>query len=131
MRDGQISGLFEGPCLDYDGAVTAMLGQKMSDADIKINKRGLPIFKISKIKLNPLKKPFELTFYKNEIVAIAGLLGSGKTKLASLIFGLQNLDDCQMTLFDEQYSPSTIASAIQAGVFMCPKDRSTLSLIHI
>ena len=48
MRDGQISGLFEGPCLDYDGAVTAMLGQKMSDADIKINKRGLPVFKISK-----------------------------------------------------------------------------------
>ena len=129
MRDGQISGLFEGPSLDYEAAITAMLGQKMSHADIKINQRGAPILKISRIKLDQNKKPFELTFYNNEIVAVAGLLGSGKTKLASSIFGLQNVNACQMALHDKKYSPSTIANAIQAGVFMCPKDRTTNAII--
>ncbi len=129
MRDGQTSGLFEGPSLNYEAAITAMLGQKMSHADIKINQRGVPILKISKIKLEQTKKTFDLTFYKNEIVAVAGLLGSGKTKLASSIFGLRNLNDSQMTLHEKQYRPSKITNAIQAGVFMCPKDRSANAVI--
>ena len=55
MRDGQITGVFEGTSLDYEGAVTAMLGQEMSDSVIKINQRGIPILKISNIKLNQFK----------------------------------------------------------------------------
>ena len=39
MRDGTISGLFEEKPLNYEGAVTAMLGQKLSQNDIKINER--------------------------------------------------------------------------------------------
>ncbi len=39
MRDGTISGLFEEKPLNYEGAVTAMLGQKLSQNEIKINER--------------------------------------------------------------------------------------------
>jgi simple sugar transport system ATP-binding protein len=40
MRDGEISGVFEGDQLDYEGAVNAMLGHRMTDVDINIGTRG-------------------------------------------------------------------------------------------
>jgi simple sugar transport system ATP-binding protein len=39
MRDGEISGVFEGDQLDYEGAVNAMLGHRMTDVDINIGAR--------------------------------------------------------------------------------------------
>ena len=129
MRDGKISGIFEDALLDYEGAVTAMLGQKMSQSDFLLNSKGEPILKISNAKLSSSNSPFDLTFYKNEIVAIAGLLGSGKTALASAIFGLNTLLDGFMTLHGEKYKPMNPWDAIEAGVFMCPKDRVANAVI--
>ena len=129
MRDGKISGIFEDVLLDYEGAITAMLGQKMSQSDFLLSAKGEPILKISNAKLNVSSTPFDLTFHKNEIVAVAGLLGSGKTALASAIFGLNRLQGSLMTLHGEKYTPLNPWDAIEAGVFMCPKDRATNAVI--
>ena len=40
MRDGTISGVFDKKPLNFEGAVTAMLGHKMTDVSIKIPKKG-------------------------------------------------------------------------------------------
>ena len=39
MRDGTISGVFDKKPLNFEGAVTAMLGHKMTDVSIKIPRR--------------------------------------------------------------------------------------------
>ena len=38
MRDGSISGAFSKKPLDYEGAVTAMLGHKMTEVDVKVRR---------------------------------------------------------------------------------------------
>jgi simple sugar transport system ATP-binding protein len=129
MRDGRISGTFEGLPLDYEGAVTAMLGQQIAQSDLTPGTKGEPLLRITDTKLTESGKPVDLTFYKNEIVAVTGLLGSGKTALASAIFGLDTLADCHMTLHGERYAPVNPAEAIRSGVFMCPKDRATNAVI--
>ena len=129
MRDGTISGLFEEKPLNYEGAVTAMLGQKLSQNEIKINEREKEILNLKDVKLANDSKPFNLSFFKNEIVSITGLIGSGKTALASQIFGLNPDPNVTMTLNGNSYSPQTPEHAISAGVFMCPKDRASNAVV--
>jgi simple sugar transport system ATP-binding protein len=129
MRDGTISGLFEDKPLDYEGAVTAMLGQKLSQAAIKTNKGKRLVLNLEGIKLSESSTPFDLSFYENEIVSITGLIGSGKTNLASEIFGLNNNSKAKMTLNANSYSPNSPKEAIAAGVFMCPKDRASNAIV--
>jgi simple sugar transport system ATP-binding protein len=129
MRDGKISGVFEGASLDYEGAVTAMLGQKMVHAKLQTQQKGTPIFELRNAKLSKYSNPFDLVFYKNEIIAITGLLGSGKTAIASAIFGLNPLLEGEMLLHGEAYNPKSPADAISKGIFMCPKDRSTNAVV--
>ena len=129
MRDGTISGLFEEKPLNYEGAVTAMLGQKLSQSEIKINERKREILNLKGVKLASGSKPFDLSFFENEIVSITGLIGSGKTTLASQIFGLDPDSKVKMTLNGDAYKPKSPKEAIAAGVFMCPKDRASNAVV--
>ena len=129
MRDGTISGQFEEKPLNYEGAVTAMLGQKLSQNEIKINARKREILNLKGVRLANDSEPFDLSFYKNEIVSITGLIGSGKTTLASQIFGLSPNSKVKMTLNGDPYSPQSPKEAIAAGVYMCPKDRASNAVV--
>lgn len=129
MRDGEISGVFEGEHLDYEGAVNAMLGHQMTDADIRIGARGKQVLDISGLKLLPQSRPFDLKLAENEVVAVTGLLGSGKTALAQCLFGLSRAEAGTMHLDGTPYTPSSPKAAIACGVFMSPKDRANNAVI--
>lgn len=129
MRDGQISGTFEEEPLDYEGAVTAMLGHAMTAVDISIPKRGEEIIRLDVLKLTPSGRAIDMAVHRNEVVAITGLLGSGKTMLASVLFGLASPFDGTILLNGKNYRPATAQAAIAQGVFMCPKDRASNGVI--
>lgn len=129
MRDGKISGQFEGDTLDYEGAVTAMLGRKMTDADIHPVTGGAPILELKNIQLIPESKPINLAINDGEVVAITGLLGSGKSRLSEIIFGLSKSGTGEMFLDSKPYKPKDAQHAVKCGVFMSPKDRTSNAVI--
>ncbi|MCL6285932.1 sugar ABC transporter ATP-binding protein [Ruegeria sp. 2012CJ41-6] len=129
MRDGEISGMFEQSPLDYDGAVTAMLGHSMTDVDIGVQDGGQPILEIDTLALSRGSAPVSFSARDGEIIAITGLLGSGKSELAEIIFGLQRPKAGQMRIAGRAYAPQNAAQAVAAGVFMSFKDRSTNAVI--
>ena len=88
MRDGSISGTFAKKPLDYEGAVTAMIGHKMTEVNVKIPEKGKEILCLSDLRLDKESLEINLKIYQNEVVAVTGLLGSGKTQLASILFGV-------------------------------------------
>lgn len=129
MRDGEISGVFDGPDLDYEGAVNAMLGHAMTDVDISIPQRGEPVLQLNKLRLRAGANPIDLTLHKNEVVVVTGLLGSGKTALAQALFGLAKPHSGTMTLSGAPYAPKTPEQAIGQGVFMSAKDRTDNAVV--
>ncbi|WIY25762.1 sugar ABC transporter ATP-binding protein [Parasedimentitalea psychrophila] len=130
MRDGKISGVFETSPLNYEGAVKAMLGHAMTDVDIDIPKVGAPVMRLSDISLRPGSKPFSLDLHANEVVAITGLVGSGKTDFADILFGLGQPVTGRMSLLGKPYHPASQRQAINAGVFLCPKDRASNAVVQ-
>ncbi len=129
MRDGEISGTFEHAPLDYSGAVTAMLGHSMTDVDIDVQHGGQPILEIDALSLSGSAQTVSFSAQDGEVIAITGLLGSGKSALADIIFGLQSPKSGQMRIAGQPYAPQSAAQAVAAGVFMSSKDRSTNAVI--
>jgi simple sugar transport system ATP-binding protein len=129
MRDGEISGVFDSYPLDLDGAVTAMLGHKITEVDIAVQTGGMPVLEIDGISLQAGSVPVSLTATDGEVVAITGLLGSGKSRLAEIIFGLSSPRSGQMRIDGQPYVPASSTQAVAAGVFMSSKDRSTNAVI--
>ena len=129
MRDGAISGVFDQEPLDYDRAITSMLGRAMTEVDIDPVSGENPVLQLRDIKLQIDSEPINLTAFDGEVIAITGLLGSGKSRLADIIFGLHQADAGEMFIDDETYKPTSAASAVERGVFFSPKDRSTNAVI--
>ena len=129
MRDGEISGIFEGSDLDYEGAVSAMLGHRMTDVDIEVAAKGEAVLTMNNLVLREGAIPFDLILHDNEVVAVTGLLGSGKTKLAEVVFGLSAAISGRMKLVDNSYDPRDPQEAIGRGVFMSAKDRADNAVV--
>ncbi|SNY90232.1 monosaccharide ABC transporter ATP-binding protein, CUT2 family [Cohaesibacter sp. ES.047] len=129
MRDGKISGLFEGPALDYEGAVTAMLGRQMTDADIEPVAAKAPILELKDISLIEGAQKVNMSVGDGEVVAVTGLLGSGKSRLSEIIFGLSKSPTGSMILDGKRYAPKDAKTAVKSGVYMSPKDRAANAVI--
>lgn len=77
--------------------------------------------------------PVDLDIRRGEVVGLAGLLGSGRTELARLLFGLDRADAGQIWISGRKvgrrgrlHSPR---AAIRRGLAMLPEDRKTQGLV--
>lgn len=129
LRDGRITGRFEGPELDYEGAVNAMLGRKVSAGAVVVRDAGRPVFSARGLKLSDQARPFDLDLGEGEIVAVTGLVGVGKTALAETLFGARAAASGEMMLDGVNYAPTTTGQAIARGVFLVAKDRAISGII--
>ncbi|NCO86006.1 MAG: sugar ABC transporter ATP-binding protein [Rhodobacterales bacterium] len=123
MRDGAISGVFDAAPLDYSGAVRAMLGHEITEVDVTIPAPGAPVLAMQGVVLRQGARRFDLTCHENEVIAITGLVGAGKSALAAALFGLGAAVEGQVSLDGRRHAPKGPADAIAAGVFLAAKDR--------
>ncbi|WP_163269207.1 sugar ABC transporter ATP-binding protein [Chelativorans alearense] len=128
LRDGRITGLFEKP-LDYEGAVNAMLGQSLGVSGVASQAATRAIFAASGLQLAEGTPPFSLELGAGEVVAVTGLVGVGKTRLAEILFGIQAPLAGEMHLDGSPYAPATPTEAIRRGVFLVAKDRAKTGIV--
>jgi monosaccharide-transporting ATPase len=70
-----------------------------------------------------------LEIRRGEIVGIAGLLGSGRTEVARLLFGLDRADTGSIAVKGAQVRLRDPAHAIEHGLSFCPEERKTEGII--
>lgn len=73
--------------------------------------------------------PADLDLRAGEVVGFAGLLGSGRSELARLIFGADHADSGRIRTADGPVSIRTPRAAIDRGVAYCPEDRKGDGLV--
>ena len=77
-----------------------------------------------------LSAPFDLALHPGEVVGLAGLLGSGRTEVARLIFGADRADSGQFTVDGRAATIRSPRAATAKGVAFCPENRRTEGLIE-
>lgn len=70
---------------------------------------------------------FELR--EGEILAVAGLVGSGRTELLRAIFGVDKLWDGQITCEEQTMAITSAKQAIRAGIALVPEDRLNQGIV--
>ncbi|WP_265515458.1 galactofuranose ABC transporter, ATP-binding protein YtfR [Nitratireductor luteus] len=73
--------------------------------------------------------PFDLDIGRGEVVGMAGLLGSGRTETAEVIFGIRPHDSGSAEMDGAPLALTSPRKAIAAGIGFCPEDRKTDGIV--
>jgi simple sugar transport system ATP-binding protein len=74
-------------------------------------------------------EPFDLDLHAGEVVGLAGLLGSGRTEIAELLFGIDKPDSGSITINGKPFKNYTPLGSIKRGVALCPEDRKAAGIV--
>ena len=76
-----------------------------------------------------LPRNVSFTIRAGEIVGLAGLVGSGRSEIARLVFGADSLEAGTVLIHGEKLPRQNPSASIKAGVAMVPEDRRNLGLV--
>jgi len=74
-------------------------------------------------------EPFDLKLHAGEVVGLAGLLGSGRTEIANILFGVDKPDSGTLTFGGKVVRRFSPADSIARGVALCPEDRKAEGIV--
>lgn len=66
---------------------------------------------------------------RGEVLSLAGLVGSGRTQLAEVIFGLAPMDEGEVLIDGERTQIRSASDAVRAGIAYVPEDRRSHGVI--
>ncbi|WP_322014675.1 sugar ABC transporter ATP-binding protein [Paraburkholderia sp. J12] len=131
VRDGRIVAEQEAP-VDFDAALEKMIGRPLAAAHAVpkplSEARAIAALSLRGLRLSAHSEAFDLDVGEGEIVAIAGPVGAGKSRLARVIFGAERAAAGAMSLYGRPWQPREPGEAIRAGVFFAGEDRWRSSL---
>lgn len=130
LRNGQKVGEHDIQALPRVQLITEMLGKELSHAtDAKRAKTAdstsseKTFLSVQGYARHGMVDAFNLEIRQGEIVGLAGLLGSGRTEVAHLIFGIEQNDKGMAYLNGERVEITSPRKAIEYGFGLCPEDR--------
>ncbi len=129
LRDGRVVGTEPIEAVTRDDLVRMMVGRDVTEQYPKNQVQpGNVVLRVSGLP-GRAADDAELVVRAGEIVALAGLMGSGRTELARQIFGADALRQGQIEIGGRPVQIHSTGGAIEAGIGMVPEDRKTQGLI--
>ncbi|MFI9583341.1 sugar ABC transporter ATP-binding protein [Streptomyces sp. NPDC052236] len=134
LRNGTLVGERMVADLDQVGLVKLMIGKDLDQLEELHEHQlrsavGEPLLQADGLGRTGGIAPFDLEVRSGEVIGLAGLLGSGRTELARLLFGADQADSGKLTIGGKQVSLSAPNDAIGAGVAFCSENRKTEGLV--
>lgn len=107
-----------------------MLGRELKDVfPAKEEPQDTICLEVKNLSRWPAVKGVDFQLRKGEILGIAGLVGSGRTELARLIFGADRKDRGNIFINGEKVEIESPADAIRVGLALVPEQRRSQGLV--
>ena len=137
LRNGEVVGTYDPTSLPRLELVSLMLGRSLTALDdmaehkmaTREHIQAEAFLRAKGLGLSGAIEPFDLDLHKGEVVGLAGLLGSGRTELARLIFGLDRPDAGALEIDGTEVKDYSPAASIQRGVALAPEDRGAEGIV--
>jgi rhamnose transport system ATP-binding protein len=130
MRDGEVVHDARTKDLTPDELVRRMVGRELSAMFPKLDAEiGAPALKVSRLTREGVFTDVSFEIRRGEIVALAGLVGAGRSEVARAIFGIDRPDGGEVELEGKKLRPGRPLAAMRAGLGFVPEDRRQQGLV--
>ena len=136
LRNGERVGEYLKADLPPAALIKAMVGRELSAvvrrdaaAATGIEAQAAPLLEARGLGRRGHLRPVDLSLRRGEVIGVGGLLGSGRTELARLLFGLDRSDSGEFYLAGQPARLDSPAQAIRHGMGMCPEERKVEGIV--
>jgi simple sugar transport system ATP-binding protein len=137
LRNGRLVGTYDATSLPRLELVTKMLGRSATDlraiAEVKEHiaqeHPTQAVIQAKGLGLTGELEPIDLSLKPGEVVGVAGLLGSGRTELANLLFGVVEPDSGTLLIHGQPMKHFSPLESLKHGLALCPEDRKAEGIV--
>jgi monosaccharide-transporting ATPase len=138
LRNGTLVGEYRTAELPQRDLVEKMIGQELSTLQSLDQQRkpalrevesGEPLIEADDLGRSGAIAPFTLTIHQGEVVGLAGLLGSGRSELARLLFGADRSDSGQLKIDGKNVSLRAPRTAMDSRIAYLSENRRADGLV--
>ncbi|MFY9986425.1 MAG: sugar ABC transporter ATP-binding protein [Chthoniobacterales bacterium] len=137
LRNGCRVGCFATKDLPRINLVSHMIGKNLGQVEALEHTRAstatirseAPILRANALGKKGSIQPLDLEIRPGEVVGLAGLLGSGRTETARLLFGVDRPDQGTIQINDQPVRFSSPRTAIRYRIALTPEDRKVAGVV--
>jgi ribose transport system ATP-binding protein len=133
LRDGRLVDTLPIGEVDRNGLVRMMIGSSsfMEQFPERADpgRVGEEVLRVSDLTSSPVLYDINMQVRSGEIVGLAGLMGSGRSELAQVIFGVRRCERGLITMHGKPLLQPRPRAAIDTGVGYLPEDRKDAGLV--
>jgi monosaccharide-transporting ATPase len=137
LRNGKLVGTYEAASIPLVELIAKMLGRSITDLDAVIKskveheqkKSGERVLEAKGLGRTGALEPMDLELGVSEVLGLAGLLGSGRTEVANLLFGIDKPDNGSLMLKGEEVEKFSPLESLNNGLALCPEDRKAEGIV--
>ena len=125
LRDGSIIACKKSKDLNKNQLVQLMVGREISDKNALSHEKfnNEEVLKVENISLNQVLNNINFSLYKGEILGFAGLVGSGRSELANVIYGLEKTQSGNIYVNGKKIKINSPHKAIKNGIAYLSENR--------
>ncbi|RUV48183.1 sugar ABC transporter ATP-binding protein [Mesorhizobium sp. M7A.F.Ca.MR.228.00.0.0] len=133
LRDGMLAGTLGKHDIGHDQMVKLMIGRMLKEREKASEAARAPgaVALAAKAIRTPAYpgRPVDLDIRRGEILGLAGLVGSGRTELARVFFGIDSKLGGALELDGKPLALGSAADAVAHGIFLVPEDRKLTGIL--
>lgn len=117
------------PAQIVEGIVGKQMEGELAYRGRDMSSGGEPLLEARGLSAPPRLRDVNFTLHAGEIIGLAGLMGSGRTELARILFGIDKPQSGQVLLHGEPVTINSPGQAIERGLALIPEDRREQGLV--
>jgi rhamnose transport system ATP-binding protein len=130
LRDGRLVAVMQAAQMPRNRAVQLMVGRPLSDMYPALDSElGKAVLRVDRLTRSGVFAEVSFTLRAGEILGFGGLVGSGRTEIARVLFGVDQPTSGTVCLADTTALFRSPADAMKAGIAYVSEDRIGQSLI--
>src|SRR2546426_2170925 len=116
--------------LTIQSVIRAMVGRDMDALFPKVpTEPGPVVLEVNRLTREGVFTDVSFNVRSGEVVALAGLVGAGRTEVARAIFGIDRWDAGAVEISGRRLPPGSPTAAMRAGIGLVPEDRRQQGLV--